>query len=235
ALGMARNAIGQDDWQLAREQLEQLDPISTEGQALLGRIYVHLGDFDGVEKWIARAADSGDQYADTWLVRGAYFAHQDQHADAVGCFSKALLIDQTDHVVYSLYSQSLKQLSFQSEAKEASRRAELLKETHSIGAKMAASEVRTDDDVSNLIDLLEELRRGDEALAWRRITNADESDHGSKSADSKSEQATRTFILCGVDVNELDGKGDSQRSEPDADRNGNVEAVEPPIPGQQSE
>jgi tetratricopeptide (TPR) repeat protein len=221
SLGKARNEIGRGDWQAARKRLEALDSIGSEESALLGRIYVNLNDFEAVEKWIATTSDSGERHADAWLAKGAYAAQQGDHANAIRCFAETVLRDQTDHQAYSLMSQSLNKLNARKEAAEALHRADLIKQTQTLGAEIASSEMREDKEIAELIDLLDQLHRPLEALAWRGM-QLDYARATSSVSDAESQQilseivadrskelaanrgqATRQFILCGVDPNAL--------------------------------
>ncbi len=190
SLGKARNEIGQADLQAARERLEALDSIGSEESALLGRIYINLKDFKAVEKWIATRPDSDERHADAWLAKGAYAARQGDHAGAIRCFAEAVLRDQTDHQAYSLMSQSLNQLNAPQEAAEALHRADLIKQTQSLGAKMASTEIREDKEMRELIDLLDQLHRPLEALAWRGVQLAYAQTMASVS-DAEAQQALK--------------------------------------------
>ncbi len=218
-LGKARNEIGQGDWQAARERLEALDPIGSEESALLGRIYADLNDFEALEEWIANSSDSGEQHADAWLARGVHAAQQADHAKAIRCLAETVIRDQTDHQAYAMMSQSLSELNARKEAAEASHRAALIERTQTLGAEMATSEIRDDEEMSELISLLDQLHRPLEALSWRGVqlvyaqAIASVSDaeaeqtlaailaDRSKQLNANRGQATRQFILCGVDLN----------------------------------
>ncbi len=220
SLGKARNDIGQGDWQSARKRLEALDSIGSEESALLGRVYVHLNDFQALEKWIATTPESGEQHADAWFARGVYAARQGDHAHAIRCFAETVLRDQTDHQAYSRMSQSLNELDARKEAEEALHRSDLIAKTQTLGAEMASSEIREDTKMSELIDMLYQLHRPLEALAWRGVrlayapaslSDAEVQQLQSEIAKERSVRmsknegtATRQFLLCGVDLDAYD-------------------------------
>lgn len=220
-LGRARDEVAGGNWQSARESLEDLDPISPEEFALLGRIYVESNDFDALAKRIDRLPESANQYPDAWFARGALAAHQGNHSDAVKSFAEALRLDQTDEKTYLRISQSLDKLKLSDENKAAAQRAELINKTHRLGSEMAAMEQPNDQSLSSLVQLLRELRRPHEAIAWRGIqlayaqqrktlsqseveqALAEIATERSKLRDQTSDQRSEAFVLCGIDVDAL--------------------------------
>ncbi len=223
SLGKARNEIAHEDWQTARERLEALDSIRPEEFALWGRICIVQNDFEAAAKWMATTSNSSERHADAWFARGAYAAHQGDHEHAIGCFAETVLRNQTDDQAYFLMSQSLSELNVRKEAAEALHRADLIKQSQTLGADMASSDVREDKKMSELIDLLDQLHRPLEALAWRgvqlayartvsSVSPAEEqrilaeiASDRSKELNANQRRATRQFILCGVDLNALRG------------------------------
>ena len=107
------------------------------------------------------------------------------------------------------------------EAAEALHRADLIKQTQKFGAEMASSEIRDDTEMSELIHVLDQLHRPLEALSWRgvqlayaqAISSVSDAEaqqtlaailaDRSKELNANRGQATRQFILCGVDLNAL--------------------------------
>lgn len=222
--GMVAVDISQGDWPSARGRLEAQEPIAPAASALLGRVYVHLNDFAALQDWIVAASQSSeayDLYADTWIAKGALAAHQGDHADAIRCFAEAVLRDQTDRQAYALMSQSLAQLGASNESAAVANRAQLIEQTQSLGAEMAETADRDDQQLATLIELLDQLHRPFEALGWRgvrlayhrsasslsdadqrRLLSAIDSDRTARLNDD-DEQGRRRFLLCGVDLDAL--------------------------------
>ncbi len=227
ALGIARNEIGRGDWEAARERLENLDSLQPEEMALLGRIDAHVGDFEALEPWMANLSKETDLHADAWFAKGALAAWKGDHANAIRCLAEVVLRDQTDHEAYALMSQSLEELDAPKEAEEAKRRAELIAQTQTLGAEMAAATNRDEAKLSTMIQLLEQLHRPLEALAWRGVQlgytrnmssmpDVEVQQALSEITRNRSEQlkanlgqATRSFVLCGVDLDAFPSEAQS--------------------------
>lgn len=221
-LGLARVDVSRDQWASVRSRLEASQVRSAEADALLGRTYAQLNDGESLDEWIDRSGESVDRYPDAWLARGASAALRGDHAAAVRSLAECVLRDQTDHQAYSLMSQSLRELGAVDEAEAASRRAETIRKTTTIGAAMAAEETRDAAALSQLVELLQQLHRPLEALAWRGVQLAYAGEAGAISpADAQRRfneiaqqrtqwlqadrgQATRQFVLCGVDLDAFD-------------------------------
>ena len=218
ALGKARNEISQGNWEQAREELEASDSIGAAEIALLGRVEAKLGDFEALTQWKTSTSDSIDPYADGWVARGSLSARQGNHANAVRSFAEAVLRDQTDHQAYSLMGESLKAIGASDEAEGVMSRAAMIRQTQESGAKMAASSEPDETEITKLIDLLDQLQRPLEALAWRGMRLAYARSEGSIS-DAEAQQtlekimsdrsqllnanlakAPRPFVLCGIDL-----------------------------------
>jgi tetratricopeptide (TPR) repeat protein len=228
ALGRARYEISQGNWDAALDELDQSTSERPAEAALHGRIYAHQQNFESLAEWVSETSESGQETADYWFARGVYEAHGSDHHAAVTCFCEVVLRDQTDAEAYLLMSQSLAELEADAEAQEASKRAKLIRQTRVIGNQMAASDTRDVPAMSTLVDLLDNLHRPFEAMAWRAVQV-----YYGKSSSAISDQATlqfmseinrdrverlqagdpdatEHFLLCGVDL-------DSLRSIDDAD------------------
>ncbi len=222
ALGDARFQVSQEDVDAAVAILEKLPSKRPAETALLGRLYAQQQDFESLAKWVADASQSDDDTADHWFAMGAAAVHQDDHRAAVRYFCEAVLRDQTDAQAYLLLSRSLDELEMDSESKEAARRADLITRTQRIGNEMSDNPTRDLQKMQELIDLLGQLHRPFEALAWRAVRLL-----YSRSTLSESEvrqamveinrrrvelqqanqpDATEQFLLCGVDRDALPGQ-----------------------------
>ncbi|WP_145389601.1 tetratricopeptide repeat protein [Stieleria neptunia] len=226
-LGRARVDVSRDQWASVRSRLEASPVRSAEADALLGRAYAQLNDGEALDawidrSWIDRSGESVDRYPDAWLARGVWAALHGDHAAAVGSLAECVLRDQTDHQAYALMSQSLRALGAVDEAEATSRRAETIRKTDTIGAAMAAEETRDAAALAQLAELLQQLRRPLEALAWRGVQLAYAGEAGAiatadaqrrfneiaqqrrQSLQADRGQASRQFVLCGVDLDALD-------------------------------
>ncbi|QEF97494.1 tetratricopeptide repeat protein [Stieleria maiorica] len=219
-LGQARVDVARGDLAAARTRLEAVRERSEEEDALLGRIYVQLEDHAALQTWRSEQTGSSDRYADAWLAKGAAAAEQGDHVTAVRCFAECVLRDPTDAPAYRMMSRSLRETGAESEA--TAHRADLIEQTVAIGARMAAQETRDDAAFSKLIELLDQLHRPLESLAWRGIQLAYSVETSARSESqpqqllnevaterakllrSNRAQASRRFVLCGVDLDAFD-------------------------------
>ena len=217
-LGRARYQIGQGDWDAAMGELEQLRSRRPIESALRGRILAHQQDYESLGKWAADAPASAEEFADYWFAMGAYEAHRGNHRAAVRSFCSAVLDDQTDAAAYRRMSESLVELDAAAEAQEASNRARLIEQTQLIGERLTDN---SDPDIlamSKLSDLLEQLQRPLEALAWRAVKTVYSqslSEQGvmeelreinrirMQRLEAGDFEASEQFILCGIDLGSL--------------------------------
>ncbi len=238
ALGKARVQMSQGNWDEAAELLTGESTDEPQSQALLGRIYAEQHDFESLEAWLAEGVPEAAQAsADYWFAMGVYHAHQGNHRDAVAGFCETVLRDPTDQRAYRLLSESLRELDADDEAEQALARAEQIEQTQVIGGEMAASSLRDPEKMSKLSSLLDQLHRPFEALAWRavevayRMNRAAPADEDAPDQDTmrvvdevnrrrqallQEDQtaASRRFILCGVDLDEMHSTDDASRAVP---------------------
>ena len=165
-LGEARFEISQGNSEKSVTLLQQLTTPRAAETALLGRLYAQQQNYGALGKWVAGESQSSEQSADYWLAMGMNAAHEGDHQTAVEYLCEAVLRDQTDKDAYSLLSQSLEGLKLDAQAKEAADRAERIARTQVIGNEMADSPQRDLQKMSELTDLLNQLHRPTEALAW---------------------------------------------------------------------
>lgn len=221
ALGEARYLISQGSWSEASQRLEQIKSPSPAEAALLGRIYAEQEEDESLNAWAAEFGDPGEESSDYWFAMGVTAARGDDHTKAVSCFCQAVLLDETDHRAYQQLSESLAAINEGSKASEATRRAALIKRTQEIGREMAASDTRDLEAITKLADLLDELQRPLEALAWRAVqvyygqassalaapaANAALAEiNRNRTAQLKSfdAEAKKKFLLCGIDLETL--------------------------------
>lgn len=217
-LGRARHEIGKGNWDAALKELDRSSSKHPAEAALRGRIHAHQRDFESLSEWASDPPESGNGNADDWFATGVYQAHQGDHQAAVNSFCKVVLRDQTDAEAYEFMSRSLAELGADAESQEASDRAKLIQQTQVIGNQMAASDQRDVQSIATLSDLLDQLQRPLEALAWRAVqivyrqSNAAITDQAAMEAlreinrnrvqrlEANDTDATEQFILCGVDL-----------------------------------
>jgi tetratricopeptide (TPR) repeat protein len=222
SLGNARFAIGVGNWNAAAEALK-LSPSAhpVAASAFLGRVLAQLQDFESLAKWIDEAPAEAQRHSDYWFALGTLQTHRGQHHAALSSFCQTVLRDATDAQAYLAMSRSLREMGAESEAAVAAQRAQLIERTQAIGEEMASSSDRDYDRMTSLIETLEQLSRPFEAFAWRAVRvvygqaksalpEADARQRLAKIVAERAERlksnepdATRDFLLCGVDLESL--------------------------------
>ncbi|WP_372898491.1 tetratricopeptide repeat protein, partial [Stieleria sp.] len=161
--GRARFEISQGNWQDALQTLKQADSNDPDFDAVVGRIHAQLHlqgqDSEALTRWAQSSRSTPNDASDYWFAMAAHHADQGEHQKAVRCLCNAIMRDPTDAASYRLMAESFHALDLADRAAEASRRAELIAETHQIGEQMASDPDIDLDQVSRLAELLDELAR----------------------------------------------------------------------------
>ncbi|QDV41558.1 tetratricopeptide repeat protein [Stieleria neptunia] len=190
-LGQARFEISQGGWEDALQTLKRADANDPDLDALVGRIQAQLHvqgqDNEALTRWAQSALPTPSDTSDYWFAIATHHADQGEHQEAVRCLCKAISHDPTDEASYRMMVRSFSALGLEDRAAEASRRAELIAKTHQIGEQMASDPDIDVDAVSRLAELLDQLKRPLEALAWRTVRVAMERSRGTLSAQDASQ------------------------------------------------
>ena len=171
---LTRLAMGRQE--LANGQSEQLlEFFSKDGVensdaelGMLARLRSVRKDMDAVQGWIQQERMS-EANADAWFARGCVAMEQQNYPQAVGCFCRVLLIDQTDVDAYRMLSMALDKNGDSSRAQVAAARAELVEQTRVLGAGLVGEKNRDRELISQLVALLNKLNRPLEALGWQSV------------------------------------------------------------------
>lgn len=228
-LGDARYEVSLGNTAAAIEDLDEQAIASDPAcDALLGRVLASSENGDALDAWAARQHDeSVRESADYWFAVGVSAARSDQHELAVKRFCETVLRDRTDQQAYIKLSESLAKIEDPAKSAEAKRIADLLQQTQTIGNEMAATGQRNLKNMSQLIRALDELHRPFEALAWRavqvaygrsempageaqQVLAAINQDRVKRLAESRTDD--RSFILCGVELDSLNGESDDSET-----------------------
>ncbi|MCS7470262.1 tetratricopeptide repeat protein [Stieleria sp. ICT_E10.1] len=190
-LGRARVEVSRGNWQDALQTLKQTDSNDPDLDALVGRIHAQSHnqgqDSEALTRWAQSALPTQNDAPDYWFAIATHHADQGEHQEAVRCLCNVITRDPTDEASYRMMAESLNALELDDRAAEASRRAELIAETHRIGEQMASDQDVDLDQVSRLAELLDELSRPLEALGWRTVRVALERSRGTLSAQDASQ------------------------------------------------
>lgn len=229
-LGTTHYAISAGGWEVAEERLRQLSDKNPAELALLGRVLAHQEKFDQLDQWANEIPESAKVTSDYWFAMGAYHAQQGDHVEAIKSFCAAVVRDESDQQAYTWLSRSLEAINADPQAKEAAQRAELIRQTQTISAQLLSATPQRDlSQISELVDLLGQLRRPLEALAWRKLllmygrasvsqvqaAQMMEEINRNRSQLLQQNQAVapRSFVLCGVNLEVLK-KAESSTMDP---------------------
>ncbi|MCG8653612.1 MAG: tetratricopeptide repeat protein [Pirellulales bacterium] len=225
-LSRARQEMALERHEAALELLDAGDDESPAETSLRVRIRAGQGKFAAVRQWVnSQPTMTGD--SDGWFAKGCLAASEKEHAEAIRCFSQTLLIDQTDWEAYQRLSDSLGAVDESAAARVAGQRADLIRRTQAIGAKLTMDLSNDRGRIKELVTLLQQLRRPLEVLGWQSVDlvyAVSESALTEAEAEAAFEAIARqrqqlvssgqhqkdpSFILCGLDANKypLDGSG----------------------------
>ncbi|MGI9471658.1 MAG: tetratricopeptide repeat protein [Rubripirellula sp.] len=228
--GNVRHEMSLDRWDEA-EALLRDRKLTPNESALLGRVLARQQDFDALAEWVEEAQSTAAPTSDYWYGLAAHQAKTGSHAAAVQSWAQVVLKDPTDANAYKLLSESLQEMGSEVEAKLAADRAALVEETQRMGNKMALSNQRDIQEITTLINLLEQLERPFESLGWRGVqvaygrSNAMLTEEAARDVlvqinQRRQEQiknqdadATQKFVLCGVELGDPSEPGDDERPE----------------------
>lgn len=218
--GKAAFNLSRGEWDLAREELEGIEPLPNDALSILGRVYIHLEDMDSLNNWSKNASSVESPDPRLSYTKGAILALHGDHLQAVRLLCEAVLLDPTDTDAYLLLSQSLLQINRPLESQEASRRSKLISETKRLGREMSLIQDRDDTKFVRLIDRLDELQRPWESLHWcgvrlayakanNSLTNqeldrlATQINERSTKLHNKAWIQDREFVLCGIALDSI--------------------------------
>lgn len=222
-LARARQEMALNHLDIALELLGSSEVVGDAEASLKARIQARQKNFDSLRQWAtSHELLSGD--ADGWFAAGSLAASTNSHSEAIRCFCRTLLIDQTDAEAYQMLSESLRAVDESAAAKEANKRAELIRQTQEIGAQLTIGKGEDRARIARLIVLLEQLNRPLEVLGWQSVDlvyavgeasmTGPEAERAFEAIGRKRDQLVRSgrhqmdasFVLCGLDINNYRSK-----------------------------
>jgi hypothetical protein len=171
-LGRARLAMGQAQWDLAITELTAGADDASDETALLGRLYALQSDAESLASWAAQWPADDDANPDALFAVAQHHALSDDPRSAVLAICRLVRRDPTDADAYRLLGQSLAALGLEKESEASVARVEQLARTQELGTELATSANPTAEQITELADLLEQLRRPFESVAWQAIAVA---------------------------------------------------------------
>jgi tetratricopeptide (TPR) repeat protein len=217
-LGIAQNLVAKGKRGEAMKRLrDHHQQTAVVEQAFLGRLLALENDQEKLRVWFEDFVIREESTADAWFASATWHQMIGEHATAVVGFCKAVQRDSTDDSAYQRMGESLRELALGANANLALKRAAKIRRTKSLGRQIAQSAGSKFDRINELVQLLEELQRKDEALAWKTLAIANSGrpkeeiqqailNVNSERLDwlsSESLDPDSNFILCGLDLEEL--------------------------------
>ena len=143
-------------------------PDSTQIQAFLGRIYADQQDSGKLRSWLQQVPKGIEIEAEYWHALATLMQLENQPREAVRCFLETVLRDETNRPAYLSLAQLLNGLGLAEDAKKFLKRAEALAETSKIASALGQKR-GTSEQLHRIADLMDQMQRPWESLAWRKI------------------------------------------------------------------
>ena len=143
-------------------------PDSTQIQAFLGRIYADQQDSGKLRSWLQQVPEGIEIEAEYWHALATLMQLENQPREAVRCFLETVLRDETNRPAYLSLAQLLNRIEMDEDAKRFLKRSEALSETSRL-AKSIGVERGTFEKLSRIADLMDQMNRPWESIAWRKI------------------------------------------------------------------
>ena len=116
--------------------------------------------------------------SDSCYALGVYCEREEKYLKAADYLSRVVLKDPTDVPAYQGLMRVTEKLGLSGIAAQLKQRVKRIERTQQLGQKMASSQDRSYEEMSELIQLLVDLQRPLEALAWRGVRLAYGRQHG---------------------------------------------------------
>lgn len=152
------------------EQLRTTFPESTAIAAFLGRLHIDLQNEEALQSWFDNLPADIEDEPEYWYVTGIWMQRHDRHQEAVRCLGEAVLRDPTDRYAYQALERSLRFTGKKDEADLAASRVQKLTETSQL-ARQFGLKRGTKQEMNRIADLLLELGRPWESIAWRETAS----------------------------------------------------------------
>ena len=187
-LGLAKAQAAYADWGSVANSLILDDQSTPEEVGFKGRCAVEQENWGDLAKWFSdfneRDLDARDTtqiksiVSDSCYALGVYCEREEKYLKAADYLSRVVLKDPTDVPAYQGLMRVTEKLGLSGIAAQLKQRVKRIERTQQLGQKMASSQDRSYEEMSELIQLLVDLQRPLEALAWRGVRLAYGRQHG---------------------------------------------------------
>ena len=168
-LGKARLQQGENQLEVALSTLQETSPETSEAFALRGKLLALTHRQSELNQWESTVIEESEAYADFWFAKGVQSQNSNNHESAVEFFCRSALLNPTDSQTYQYLSESLGKIGDNQTAITAKQRSEWIAETHRIGQTFTSQDTRDPQLVASLCQLLDNLNRPLESLAWQAV------------------------------------------------------------------
>lgn len=144
------------------------DPDSTAVAAFAARVYAELSEDQRLADLLGQLPPGIDREPEYWYAIGLWLQRQGQHREAVRCLGEAIARDETNRGALSALMRSLTLLGKTEAANCVNEQLQLLSETLQIASTFAARP-GTPEELKRMAELLVDLGRRDEAMAWQMV------------------------------------------------------------------
>ena len=196
-LGLAKAQAAYADWGSVATSLTLDDQSTPEEVGLKGRCAVEQKRWGDLAKWFgdftSRDSNTSDStqlkniVPDSCYALGVYCEREEKYQEAADYLSRVVLKDPTDIPAYQGLMRVTEKLGFSGIAAQLKQRVKRIERTQQLGQKMASSQERSYEEMSELIQLLMDLQRPLEALAWRGVRLAYGRQHGTLTPQQSQE------------------------------------------------
>ncbi len=171
-------------------------PVSTAAAAFAGRVFSTLQDDGLFADWSKNVPNGIDREPEYWFAIGHWHQQHGKHEVAVRCFAEAVTRDDTDRFSFLAMARSLEVVGRDDLARLAFRRSQLLEEVNYIVTGLE----RTTEQLHRLGQILNQLQRPHEALAWMKLSTEPIAESVLSSGESVEVERDTKWLTCGVNT-----------------------------------
>lgn len=165
-----RNAMSRNESQLAGSILQRLvasDPWLVEAQARWGLWLLDQNQDEQFLEWHRKLPAEADAHPETWVARGLWALRKNQPRAAIRCFGEGVRLDPNLRIAHFHLARLLGEAGQHELSERFQTRTQLLSELRvPLGTIMQQRDVAI---LQRIVQLLEELGRPREALAWTEL------------------------------------------------------------------
>ncbi|QEG01076.1 Tetratricopeptide repeat protein [Stieleria maiorica] len=160
--------VGENRFEEARQRLLEIEQPDELQHALLGRLAVLLGDTDALSRW-SQTEQTQHGSVHVQFVLAAQHVQLGDDESATRHLCRVVMQDPTDDHAYRMLSGTLERLGLDEASRTATQRWKWIHRTHVIAAELNRAPNDRFDLIGELVQILDQLQRHDESLAWQSM------------------------------------------------------------------